>query len=441
MAFDFLGSVFGRKKASQKPADGSVRKEKERMEAAGMLDWLNAQLAREIELDRERFSSMAREILQLVRDLRKVVESIRQRSFEAGDRTYAAVNMIKDTWAKKAMMSFSSYFRETQPEKAQPGMIDFPAFRDIYHRTTRLMNETMMIPRQRLVLSRYFERESKRMSEILSSMGTVMENAKQAVNGGGTLKSVDRVKGMLDQLTSMSHEIERLEKSVEETKSDISEKEREIEGLTREASSIEKKPEWKELHRLDSKIKDSMAGAEEIERDVADKMGSMKRVFKLFAHDAQSLGKDEKKMFEDLSHSPLKAFMSRDAAPIESGLRKLEKEIEEGSFRLSKKDAGKTGELKRIIESGWVSRSKTAHEKMRLEAAEAKRKRDGIDVIVLKRDSERRLEKGKADLDILRRQLADLEKKLLEKRRGILDKKKEISGFVRTELGREVELD
>jgi len=441
MAFDFLYTMFGLKKSAKKAREVPAKKEKKQLEAANILSWLNGQLAKEIELEREKFSSMAGDLLQLVKDLRKTVENIRQKSFEAGDRTYAAVNMIKDTWAKKALMSFSSYNREIRKEKISPEKIDFPVFRDIYHNTVRLMNDISMIPRQKLVLSRYFELESKRMSEILHSLGTLVESMRLAVSGSGTLKGVNRVKNMLDRLGSLGEETARIGKDIENARSAISRKELDIENLSKEISSIEKDPEWKELAQLDKKIKDGMARREEIELEVAAKLGSMKRVFKLFAHDATNLEKEEKKLFEDLSHSPLKTFMSSDARSIENILNKLEQDIESGTFRLSKKDGGKTGELKHILESGWVLLARSEHAKMQLAFAEANKKKDEINVIVLKRESERGLEKNRAELDILRRQESELEKKLKEKSSELLEKKREISGFVQHELGSEVELD
>jgi predicted nucleic acid-binding Zn-ribbon protein len=443
MAFDFLGSIFGKKKPvkKEKAEETPLSRKRQRLESANVLGWLNTQLAREIENEREKFSSLAENLLQQIKDLRKTIENIRQKSFEAGDRTYAAVNMIKDTWAKKALMSISSYSREIRKDSISTAVIEFPVFRDLYHNTTRLMNEISMIPRQKLVLTRYFEAQSKRMSEILSSIGTLIENMKSAVTGSGTLKSINRVKELLDQLQSLAAQANSTERSIENAKSEITKKEAEIESLDQKIAGMEKSPEWHELDKLEKKMKDNLAKIEEIEFDVAEKLGSMKRVFKLFAHDASDLEKEERKVCEDMSHSPLKTFLARDAGLIGSFLKKLEHDIRNGSFRLSKKDAGKTGDLKRILESDWVSHTKREYEKTKADLDESKRKKDEINVMVDKRESERLLEKSRAELDILHRRESELEHKLKEKRSELKEKKREISDFVNKELDSELELD
>lgn len=441
MAFSFLNSLFGKKKQEPKEKAPAPKVGKQRLETANILEWLNSQLTKEIVKESEMYSAWASELLGLIKDFRKIVENIRQKSFEAGDRTYAAVNMIKDTWSKKALMSLTSFFREIRNERITTDSMDFPALRELYTNTTRLMNDINMIPRQKLVLSRYFEAESKRMSVILKSFGTVTDNIKQAVNGTGTLKSVSKVKGMLNQLDLLAGEVKRTVMSIEEARSGIEKKKEELARLEEQVDSIGKKPEWKELTALDKRIKNSQERAEEIELEASEKIGSMKRVFKLFAHDAADLGKDERRMFENLSHSPLKTFMATDAGTIERGLEKLEKEIESGGFKLSKKDAGKTGELKGILESGWVSKSITEHDDKKMEAAAAKKERDGINIMIEKRETERMLEKSRAELDMLRREESELERKLKEKRNGIKEKKREIAVFVRKELGKEIELD
>lgn len=441
MAFSFLNSLFGKNKHAPKEEAPLPKAGKQRLETANVLEWLNSQLAKEIVRERELYSAWATDLLGLVKDFRKIVENIRQKSFEAGDRTYAAVNMIKDTWSKKALLSLTSYFREIRNEKITSGTMDFPALRDLYTNTTRLMNDINMIPRQKLVLSRYFEKESKRMSDILKSFSEVTDNIKQAVNGTGTLKSVSKVKGMLNQLEALAGEVKRTVMSIEEARSGIEKKEEELESLATQADAIEKRPEWKELTVLDKKIRESRERVEEIELEISERVGSMKRVFKLFAHDAADLGKDERRMFEDLSHSPLKTFMATDAGMMESGLGKLQKEIEDGDFKLSEKDAGKTGDLKEMLESGWVARSMAEHAEKKLEAAAAKSERDGISVMVEKSETERMLEKSRAELEMLRREESELESKLKEKRGGIKEKKREMAAFVRKELGREIELD
>ena len=440
MAFDFLGQIFGRKDSEKAEKEAHDKPEKKQMEASEILEWVSAQHAKEIESDKNKFSGMAGNLLQLITDLRKNVESIRHKSFEEGDRTYAAVNMIKDTWAKKALMSFTSYNREIEPEKVSKEKIDFTIFRNLYHNTVRLMNNITMIPRQKIVLSRYFEKESRRMSEILKSISEIMGSMELAVNGKSSLKSAEKAGMMAGQLGLLLNEAERIEKDIEKLRSDIKIKTDEIEIFADRVSLIDKKPDWKLLEELDGKIKDSMAGCEEIEKEASEKLGSMKRVFKLYAHDAE-LGKEERRLFENLSHSPLKTFLSTDPRAVQNILNRLDQDIRNGKFKLSEKDAGKTHELAGIVKSGWISGKRSEYDEIQTENEEARRKKEGINVMVEKRESERALEKIRTDIEILRRQDAELDKKMKERENEVKNKKNEISDFIKKELGLEIEVD
>lgn len=440
MVFDFLGSVFKKKRVGEEAREVPVKGEKEKLGTSDVLEWLNSQLARDMLSERETFSSISQNLTELLKDLRKNVESVRKKGFESGDRTYAAINMIKDTWAKKAMMSLSAFGREAPIEKVSPERIDFPVFRDLFHSAVRLMDEISMIPKQKMVLKRYFEKESRRMSEILKSTGLAMDEMKARIDAAGTLKSMDKIKRTLSRFAESEKEAHTLRAAIDGTDSDIRDKEKELDALEKRIEIIEKKPEWKELDELGRRAGNRLETRERIESDIAGKLGSMKRVFKIYAHDALELTSEEKKLLLDLSHSPLKTFLSRDAEPVGNLLEKLGQDIENGTFRLSKKDLGKTDELKDALQSDWLSKIKSQHAEAAAEAGEAKKRMDEINVAVEKRGSERMLEKSRVELDMLRRDKSEREKKLAEKRHALEEMKKEISDSIRKELGREVEL-
>jgi hypothetical protein len=272
-------------------------------------------------------------------------------------------------------------------------------------------------------------------------MGTVMDSMNEAVKGRGALKAISRVSGMLEKLKTLDGEASAAREGLEKARSEISAKEREISSLEEKASAVAKSGEWKEMDRLDRRIRECRGSLESIEADVSGRLGSMKRVFKLYAHDAADLGKEERKLVMDLSHSPLKAFLSGDPGRITNVLERLDSDIRSGEFRLSEKDAGKTGELKEMLESGFVSGARARHDAARKEEAAASGEREGIKVGIEKKKSERALEKARAELEMLRRRASGLEKAVEEKDGEMESRKKEIAGFVKDDLGPDVELE
>ena len=437
MAFDFLGSVLGRKKPEQ-PAP--AKPQTKEIRAGDALSWLESQVSGGLEAERKRFSSISGDLLRLLKDLQRITESIRKRGFEEGDRTYAAINMIKDTWAKKAAMGLSSYWREGWEDKTAQGKVDFPAFREHYHGTVRLMNEITMIPKQKIVLQRYFEDESRQMAAVLKSIGAAMEQMKSSIEAAGAMKSTDKIKAMLDNFAKLEKEEKALKSGVSEKSSGIISKKRDIEALEKKLKMIDEKAEWKEMVELDRKMKDSLERKDDIENEIAERLGSMKRVFKLFAHEARDLKKDEKRILEDMSHSPVKTFLSEDPQSIENILGKMKADIENGSFRLSDKDSGKTHRLDEMLEKGWAPGIRTEHERTLADSDDAKRKRDEIKVVVEKRETERMLEKAEVEAGMLRRDRSELEKRLEERERITKEKKEEISDTIKKDFGKEVRI-
>ena len=437
MALKFLGGLF---KKNKKAEDAPAKTEKSRIETGETLKWLNAQLGRQIEAERQKFSALSLELQRMIRELHKAVDSLRYKKFEEGDRTYAAINMIKDTWMKKAVMSLNSYGREVDAGRLSQGSIDFPAFRDMYQNTVKLTGEIIMVPKQRLVMSRYFEKENRKISNALQLIASKMEEIRLLINSPGVLKNIDKINQLIGELSSVEKEHEVLDQRLKEITGGIASKENEHEESRGKFSGIEKSSEWKELHWIDSRINDGIGQKEELENEISGKLGSMKRVFKLFAHDAKNLGKDDRRMLEGLSHSPLKTFVSSDAKSIDKIFHMLRKETGDGSFRLSEKDRGKMAPLIGMLDSGWLEKTKSTYEKTLRDIEESKAKKDSISVTVQKMEASRKLEKTGAELEMMKRQKSEAERRLSEKSRELKDKKKEISEFIKKELGSEVEI-
>jgi chromosome segregation ATPase len=436
MGFGLLKRVFG---GNEQQVEEVPKTVKEKLETTETLDWLNSQLASEIKNEKGEFSSISSNLLQQLRDLQKNIQSIRYKSFEKDDRRYAAVNMIKDTWTKRALMSFSSYNREIREDALKPESMEFSAFRDLYHSTVRLINDLSMVPRQKIVLSKYFENESKKMGEIMQVVGGLVESMKKGISDVGALKNVDHIKKLMDQLSGLEHEIPKVKSSIESKDWMISKKEEELKGLEERITAIENKPEWKELDELEVKIKASFGKKDDIENDIATSLGSMKRVFKLYAHGSDSMDKNEKNLMEDLSHSPLKTFKANDTGALATVMKKLMEDIENGKFKLADKDRNKTYLLEELLKSDRLSDAKKDLEKLRHEREEAKKRKDDINVTIMKGESERSLEKSRTDLSVLKRDKDRLGKELNELASDLKGKKKEISDFVKKEVGIELE--
>jgi predicted nucleic acid-binding Zn-ribbon protein len=339
-------------------------------------------------------------------------------------------------------MSLSSYNRALAKESLSSESIDFPAFRELYHSTVRLLNEITMIPRQKIVLTRYFEKESKNMSGILQSIGELVDKMKAEINGSGALKRLDDVKRMLDDFKGIEDGISSSNKGLEDLDSRIKQKKAELDGLREELAGIEKSPEWGELEGFEKNINGHLKRKDEIESEMSGELGALKRVFKLYSHDADGLGlgKEARKLVMDLSKSPLKTFLSSDAGALRDVLKRMKDDIGRGNFRLSEKDGGKASHIDSLLGSDRIVKARDEHRDVLAGLEELRKRKGGIKVAAEKGEHGRLLERTETELAVLEREKADIEAGLREKQSQLDDKRKAISDYIRKEFGRAVEL-
>jgi uncharacterized coiled-coil DUF342 family protein len=434
----FLGSIFGKKKEAEVrstwPAD------RVKLEMSAVLGWMDSEFGHDMDSERKRFGSISKDLLGMTRDFQKSIYSIRGKGFEQGDRTYAAVNMIKDTWAKKALMSLSSYYRDINEEAASSGSMGFRDFRDMFHSTVKLMNEFSMVPKQRVVLSRYFEKESSRMTGMLRSMGDKLKEMRSLVDGKSKLKIYGEIEKKLNDFEELRKEIPSLDEKLNGMKEDLEKKKNELSRAREDLDSLEKSPKWKEMDRLKRKLERCEKKSEEVENGIIGRLGDFKRLMKLYSHDCRQLGKAEKKLAEDISHSPLKAYLSNDASAVHNLFKQLLLNVKTGMFAVPEKDRSKAGRIKDIVDTGWLATIRSEYDEAREECTEYRQKIGKIKVTVETKEAERSAEKTKTDAKYLGQQVAALEEKINFKKSEMKTKKKEIADYIHKELGFEVEL-
>ena len=440
MAFNPFGGLFRGREPSGKDKAEQPRLEAKRLGPSAALEWVVSQVARDIEAERQRLSSVSERVLRQLGALEKCVDGIRKKGFEEGDRTYAAINMIKDTWAKKALLSFASYWKEVDEDKLSPKAMDFPTFLAFQRSTVRLMGDITMIPRQKMVLARWFEKESREMGEVAKLLGPAMDEMRSSIEAQGRLKSIDRLKAQLDDLAFLEKEVSITQESLDKRGKDIEAKAAEAKEFEAKLKRIEGRKEWSELKELDSRLKDAEERKEKLEAAIDERLGSMKRVFKLFAHDGKDLRKDERLLLEALSHSPVKTFLANDAQALEAALKKLDSELGSGAFRLSGKDEGKTGRLAGMLKSGWIGETKEAHAKALSGIEDARAGKEGIKVSAEKGEAERMMQKARLESEIFAKDRSELERKLSDKKSRVNERKKDISEFIRKDFGIEAEI-
>jgi len=437
----FLSSIFGKK---QKKHNVNVpvaeRHEEVSLKLPALPGWLDSQFSKDMQADRERFAGMVQDIISLVKELQHSIYTMRNIGFEEGDRTYAAVNMIKNTWTKKVLMSISSFHRHVNEKAIVAGKIEFPQFNDMLHATVNLINETSMVPKQKLVLSKYFEKENARIADILRSIAENAEEMRAAVSESSVLKAADTVRVMMQKLDEISAEIPSLSNRLEELDERMNNAKKDLSDAESSINALEKSPEWKDMEGLADELKSCAKKKDAIEKSMMVKLGDFKRIMKLFAHDAKRLQKHEINLAEAFSHSPMKAYLSGDASSVQSLFKRLVTCTEAGDFTVSKKDMEKVRRIKKIVDSGWLAIARAQYDDVNERCVAVRRRLGQIKVGVRKREAEREAERLKAELQQIRREKSHLEERINDAEQRVKEKRDSISGYIMREFGRKVKL-
>jgi hypothetical protein len=161
---------------------------------------------------------------------------------------------------------------------------------------------------------------------------------------------------------------------------------------------------------------------------------------KLFAHDSKSLQKSERKLAENLSHSPLKAYISNDVSVVQNLFKNLVLSVETGGYNLPGKEQGKLEKIKEIVDSGWLGVVRSEYDEAKDRCAECKQNIGRIKVNLQKGEAQRASEKARVEMKRMNQERDELGSKIKERTSGLDTKKKEISDYILREFGAEVSL-
>lgn len=384
--------------------------------------------------EREKFAGLSRSILSHVDSFRKDAEAVRDKKFGTGESYYAAVNMIKDTWARKTIATISSYQADFSKV---PQDADFSYYSGLYSETLKLLNETTVDQKQRIVLKKFFEDESARLGETLKSLSQSMDGLGEMVRGSGAMRAQSGVGVMLRELSSMEAGVASLKEKIASLSAEEDRKGSEISALEAHHDQVLKSPEWNEMETIQKDREAYIRERDGIEAEISSRMGGLKRPLKLFAHESSSISKEEQKLAEDLSHSPAKAVLSQEPHALE---KLLQKAMHEGkSMGLAEKDAERLGSIENIISSGWLNDVSSRHAALSKRIEDCWERMKAIDIAGKKVHAKKLVEKSMTELSEVSRQKQMLVAKIASEESLMKEKVQEILALLKKELSLEVD--
>lgn len=326
-------------------------------------------------------------------EARKHAGELEKKKFEAGDKTYAVVNMTKDNYVKKANSLISGLPRINNFNYDETSAFCSGAM--------KILHELLNIPpKQAILLTRYFKKEASRIITTLKET-EVASKEMETLLQQSMLRFYISANRSLADVWQLVYKAEDLESRTQKINDKIKARKLELREKEKEAEAFTSGEESGKFRRLDEEIKKLETERTELGNKISEELSAIKRPLKKLEHAASSEGAKEKEklsLYSRISHSPMKVLMQEqgDALLMEA----LERLREVG---LKDEERERVEELIKKIGLGYLSKFTDKYKWLEAEIAEKRKDFEKSEVPEKHKKHERETEH-------LKREISELEK-------------------------------
>lgn len=385
----FLGFL---KKKEARPAEEPAREETASIDSIG--SWFEQRFGDRLEAAGKKGSGMLSDIASRLDSLKGFSKALEKAEFESGDKRYAAVNMIKDDYAKKLK-------RASACACGRPSG-DYASLKEFHSSATSAVSDLFSIgPRQSILLSRYFSSDMKGVVEEIKGIKEMLGTMGEFLSGDGRLLWLSsELRSLLDAREDSRKRMEEVRKRLEDSERKSGELSGKIASKEAELREFENSGDWKAHLSLKEAVGSAESRLAALEEEVSSALSVARRPLKKLRHkgDQKSSASGS---FEEFSSNPsaLSSAISR-ALESDIGLKGKEKEkLRDLASRL--------GELERKAEEHRKLSGTLSEKRAELSRSPAQEKKESLWSSL--EDMHTRKERLESDAEKDRKLLAQLE--------------------------------
>jgi len=386
---------------------------------SGVKESLSKQVYSSVAKEKDELSDFYERIARGFAEARKISSDLARKKFEAHDKTYAPVNMIKDNYAKKA-----SSLLGTAPPVSNFGYDETAAFAAASAKT---LHELMHVsPKQTILLSRYFKHETSKMISVLKEASEASEGMRSVLDKG-MMRFYHDAASMADRLAGMAERVKEIEAREAALHGRIEAKEGEKTANAQELDAFLKGEAFISHVRLGEGIKANEKEWNDIGSKLSEELSGIKRPLKKLEYVAGNEAKDREKaaLYSRIAHSPLKVLLQEQGdSLVMEALRKLRE------MGLKDEERERAEELSKKIETGYIPQLVDRYKWLEGEMAEAKAKFEKAAAPEKKKHVEREIENLDHDIADAHRELERLARSRAETGREMQAGKRQLEEFV-----------
>ncbi len=277
--------IFSRKKAE--PEAQIVANTPDKIHYADVPAWLDSALSERLESIGRKSSDAFASIMAGREKLKGRIETLGRQSFDPHDKTYAKVNMAKDTFVNKALSELNGI---TRPRET--GYESLCSLRD--SALSALESIKKATPKQAILISNYFKKQSSEMIAGIKELESAVSGLSHLIDGDAKLlKFVKEAKDNAARLAAL--EIERRVDDINLSKASVSESSigNRISVKQKELDALMDSEEWKAYAETLGKLSELEARMKSAEQDANNRISVLRRPMKKLSHDRDIAGMPE----------------------------------------------------------------------------------------------------------------------------------------------------
>ncbi len=412
----------------KQPMEEKQTKEKIEIEIDSLVPWLLETNKENISSINTELSERWAELLDLVSYLEYAIKELEKAKFEPTDKTYSAINMTKDLFAKKSQLL------KKIPKSSG---ITFTEMRSTCNKTFEIINEIKDAnEKQAYVISNYFKKEADNIIKNLKSIEQVLNSFDKKLQGCTILKLIDDVREKLGKRNELLGQLKETEKLQLEISMEINKHNASFDAQKKELREISSDAKWDELYKTKSELEKTEHEIGRIKSGLISDISSIRRPMKKLIHDSENLmlTKEQKTVFSEGAET-------ENVEIIYSVLESLNPIISSKSLDLKENELENIAGIKKKIESGEIIASRNQYRRLFENKAILESKYSSLKAIEeIKSQKESEIKSIEADLANAKNEAekAGKEKNLIKE--GLEKQKAEIRELVLAGSGKEVVL-
>lgn len=293
--------------------------------------------------ERKRVKALYGKILDELASVRKLAESLGKEKFEADDKTYAVVNMLKDNYTKKASSLLSN-----PPRINDYNYEEIAGFSASVKKTlAELLN---IPPKQAVLLTRYFKKDASKIIFRLKEADVAHMELSSLLNGSDLLL-YSKIDNGVRTLGELAAKVLDFDASLNGLAGRMEGKQEELGEKKQHAGELLESEESRNHNSLEAEIKLMETERDSLAAKLGDELSPLKRPAKKLEHSLanDAKAKEKKELYSKVAHSPLKVMLSDGDAAIADVLARLRE------TNLKDEDREHVEELTKKVELGYLA--------------------------------------------------------------------------------------